>query len=165
MTHLDEWISVVAAAERFNTSSQAIRRLVKLGIVLGRRDEAAEAQGIWPIWTFVHAGSLDEWFGETARIEHVRRIRATARPFTKEQKIAIARVFVDHLEWARSDRAATQGARKRVEAPGVPQSGPSVSVVWKHSRHGVRTGESRRGDSDRFAELSGSRIPSLMDPL
>lgn len=98
MTHLDEWISVVAAAERFNTSTQAIRRLVKLGIVPGRRDEAAEAQGIWPIWTFVHVGSLDERLGATARVEHVRRIRATARPLTRAQKIAIARVFVDHLE-------------------------------------------------------------------
>lgn len=67
MTHLDEWISVVAAAKRFNTSSQAIRRLVKLGVVPGRRDQEAEAQGIWPIWTFVQVDSLDEWFGEAAR--------------------------------------------------------------------------------------------------
>lgn len=85
MTHLDEWISVVAAAKRFNTSTQVIRRLVKLELVPGRRDQAAEAQGLWPIWTFVHVGSLDEWFGETARVEHVRRIRATARPLTREQ--------------------------------------------------------------------------------
>lgn len=115
LTHLDEWISVVAAAKRFNTSSQAIRRLVKLGVVPGRRDQEAEAQGIWPIWTFVQVDSLDEWFGEAARAEHVRRIRATARPFTREQKIAIARVFVDHLE----RREASE--RRAKEQPGGPK--------------------------------------------
>lgn len=114
MTHLDEWISVVAAAKRFNTSSQAIRHLVKLGVVPGRRDQAAEAQGIWPIWTFVHVGSLDEWFGETAYEEHVRRIRATARPLTREQKIVIARVFVDHLE---RREAAQRRAKEQLGGP------------------------------------------------
>ncbi len=39
MTHLDEWVSVVSVARRFNTSTQAIRRLVKLGVVPGRRDQ------------------------------------------------------------------------------------------------------------------------------
>lgn len=111
MTHLDDWISVVAAANWFITSAQAIRSLVKLGIAPRCRDQAAEAQGIWSIWTYVQEGSLDEWCGVTVRVEHVRRVGATARSLTREQKIAISRVFVDHLERreAKERRAKERG--------------------------------------------------------
>lgn len=111
LTHEDEWIDLVAAAKRFNTSTQAIKRLVKLEAVTARRDQVAESQGIWPVWTLVHVGSLDDWFGVTAREEHVRKIRATARPLTREQKIAISKVFIDSMERREAaQRRAQRGA-------------------------------------------------------
>lgn len=49
------------------------------------------------IKVLVKVTDLNDAFGWTAREEHVRRIRATARPLTTEQRIAIRQVFLDHL--------------------------------------------------------------------
>lgn len=45
----------------------------------------------------VRVSDLDDVFGVAAHEAHVRKIRATARPFTVEQKVALRQVFLARL--------------------------------------------------------------------
>lgn len=78
MTHLDEWISVVAAADRYHCSTWTIGRWIKQGELETRVVTAIDPDGRWVITTCLRVCDLDDVSGVTAREEHVRKIRATA---------------------------------------------------------------------------------------
>lgn len=93
----EEWIDVAAAAERYHCSTQTIRRWAMLGELAARRERSIGRDGRWVIKTWIRVSDLDDVFGSAAHDEHVRKIRATAQPFTVEQKVALRKVFLEHL--------------------------------------------------------------------
>lgn len=57
------------------------------------------------------ASTPDDAFGSAAHDEHVRKIRATERPVTDEQKVALRKVFLEQLlEREAKRKAARTGA-------------------------------------------------------
>lgn len=94
----EEWIDVTDAAARYHCSTQTIRRWAKLGRVIVRKERSIGRDGRWVIKTWVRVADLDDVFGVTAREEHVRKVRATAQPFTVGQKAALRKVFLAHLQ-------------------------------------------------------------------
>jgi len=93
----DEWVDVVAAAGRHDCSPQTIWRRIRQGVLPARKEKVSGRHGRPVVKTLIRVADLNDAFGWTAREEHVRRIRASARPLTAEQKIAIRKVFFDHL--------------------------------------------------------------------
>src|SRR5690625_4418899 len=85
----DEWIDIAAAAERESCSPQAIRRRIKAGVPTARIEGSTARDGRHVVKAWVRVSELDEVFGHPAREEHVRRIRATAQPLTRDQKSAL----------------------------------------------------------------------------
>lgn len=99
-----EWIDVAAAAERQKCSAKSIRRQVKDGHLTARKEKSSGRDGRQVIKTWIRASDLGDAFGDTARDEHVRKIRASARPLTAGQKIAIRNVFLEHFRERESDQ-------------------------------------------------------------
>lgn len=109
----EEWIDVAVAAERYRCGTSAIRRWIKQGEIETRVETSIDPDGWWVITTWLRSGDLDDVSGVTAREAHVRKIRATAQPFTEDQKVALRKVFVAHL-LEREDkrkRARSRGAK------------------------------------------------------
>lgn len=92
-----EWIDVAAAAERYHCSTWTIGRWIKQGELETRVVTAIDPDGRWVITTWLRVRELDDVSGVTARKKHVRKIHATAQPFTDEQTRAIRKVFLAHL--------------------------------------------------------------------
>ena len=92
----EEWIDVVAAAERYHCSTWTIGRWIKQGALETRVVTAIDPDGRWVITTWPRVCELDDVSRVTARKEHVRKIHATAQPLTDEQKRAIRKVFLAH---------------------------------------------------------------------
>lgn len=108
---LEARLDVRQAADRYNCSEARIRQCFKRGSLRGEYTMSPGRDGRPVRKLTFDEDDLDECFEAevTARArhqEHVARIRATARPFTDEQKSAIASVFIDHL---REKRAAELG--------------------------------------------------------
>ena len=101
----EEWIDIAAAAERHHCSTQTIRRRIKQGALAARKEGSTGRDGRWVLKTWVRVSDLDDVFRPTAHEEHVRKIRATAQPFTDEQKAALEKVFLDHLIEREAKRA------------------------------------------------------------
>lgn len=101
-------LDVREAAQRQNCSEARIRQYFKRGYLRGEYTMFPGRDGRPVRKLTFDETALDECFGREmtaqARHEaHVAKIRATAVPFTDEQKSAIASVFIDHL---REKRAA-----------------------------------------------------------
>lgn len=94
----DEWLDVVAAAERHDCSTQTIWRRIRQGVLPPRSEKTAGRDGRPVIKSLIRVSDLNDAFGRTAQEEHVRRIRATAPPLSDAQKRAIAKVFLEHLQ-------------------------------------------------------------------
>lgn len=94
----DEWIDLAAAARRHHCIPDTIRRWTKRYVLERRLEESIGRDGRWAVRAWMRVRDLDEVTGVTARPEHVRKIRATAQPFTDEQKIALRKVFLAHLQ-------------------------------------------------------------------
>lgn len=101
----EEWIDVAAAAERHHCAADTIRRWFRLGELPARKERSIGRDGRWVIKTWVRVSALDNVFRPTAHEEHVRKIRATAQPFTDEQKAALKKVFLEHLLEREAKRA------------------------------------------------------------
>lgn len=121
---LEARLDVHQAAQRHSCSEARIRQSFKTGALRGEYTMAPGRDGR-PVrkLTFEEA-DLDACFGRElsaqARHEaHVAKIRATAVPFTDEQKKAISSVFIDHL---REKRAVERAAAGFVEEPGDGES-------------------------------------------
>lgn len=97
MASEDEWIDVAAAAERYHCSTQTIRRWAKLGELAERKEASLGRDGRGVIKTWILVDDLERMFRPNAHEEHLRKIRATAQPFTEEQKIALRKVFLEHI--------------------------------------------------------------------
>ncbi|MDN6304491.1 MAG: hypothetical protein L0J74_01595 [Corynebacterium sp.] len=93
----EEWIDAAAAAERYHCSTSKIRRWTKQGELEMRLETSIDTDGRLVFTTWLRVRDLDDVSGVTAHKEHVRKIRATARPFTDEQKVALRKVFLAHL--------------------------------------------------------------------
>lgn len=104
----DEWIDSAAAAERESCSPQAIRRRIKAGVLTARIEGSTARDGRHMVKAWVRGSELDEIFGHAAREEHVRRIRATAQPLTRDQKIALRDVLRAHLRERETRRRARE---------------------------------------------------------
>lgn len=111
MSEQDEWLDVVAAAERHGCSTQTIRRRIRQGALPARKEMVEGRDGRQVIKTLIRVSDLNDAFGWTAHEEHVRKIRESATPFSESQAAAIRKVFLDHLR----DRDARQ---RRSEKPG-----------------------------------------------
>ncbi|MGP5929137.1 hypothetical protein [Corynebacterium glyciniphilum] len=125
----EEWIEVAAAAERYHCSMWKIGRWIKQGQLETRVVTAIDPDGRWVITTWLRVRELDDVSGVTARAVHVRKIRATAQPFTDEQKRALRKVFLAHLLDREEKRVASVGSLKPRASPrsrgDVPECGPS----------------------------------------
>lgn len=108
-----EWIDAVAAAERYHCSTSKIRRWIKQGELEMRLKTSVDSDGRWVFTTWLRVRDLDDVSGVTAHKAHVRKIRATAQPFTSEQKVALRKVFRAHLldREAKRKRAGIGGAK------------------------------------------------------
>ena len=93
----DEWIDVVAAAERHRCSAQTVRRRISQGLLPARKEMVSGRDGRPVVKTLIRIADLNDVFGWTAHDEHVRRIRESAPPFSEEQKADIQHVFLEHL--------------------------------------------------------------------
>jgi len=93
----DEWIDAAAAAERHHCSTQTIRRRIREGSLPARTAKVSGRDGRMVIKTLIHVSHLNDVFGWTAHERHVQEIRNAAPPLTEEQKVALRRVFLDHL--------------------------------------------------------------------
>lgn len=111
-----EWIDIAAAAERYHCSTKTIRRWARLGELAARKERSIGRDGRWVIKTWIRVGDLDHMFRSNAHEEHVRKIRATAQPFTDEQKLALRKVFLEHI-------LAREAKRKVAAAGGASFSG------------------------------------------
>ncbi|MBB3036285.1 hypothetical protein [Hoyosella altamirensis] len=109
----DEWLDVATAAERHRCSTQTIRRRIRQGVLPARTEKVRRRDGRPVIKTLIRVSDLNDAFGWTAQAEHVRKIRATARPLTDEQKVAIRNVFLEHLleREAKRRSARTDGTK------------------------------------------------------
>lgn len=107
-----EWIDIAAAAERFHCSTKTIREWARLGELAARQERSIGRDGRWVIKTWIRAGNLDHMFRPSTRKEHVRKIRATAQPFTDEQKVALRKVSLGRL-------LARGAKRKKADAGGA----------------------------------------------
>jgi hypothetical protein len=113
----DEWLDVAAAAERHGCSHQTIWRRIRQGVLPARKEKMGGRDGRPVIKVLVRVTDLNDAFGWTAREEHVRRIRASARPLTAGQKVAIRGVLLDHLlEREARRRWSGSGSPERVES-------------------------------------------------
>lgn len=110
----DERLDVAAAAERHSCSTKTIWRRIEQGVLPARNEKAIGRDGRPVIKTLIRVSDLDDAFGWTAAREHVRKIRESAPPLTDAQKVAIGKVFLDHLRdrdaKRRSDRASDRTA-------------------------------------------------------
>lgn len=104
----DGWIDIAAAAERESCSPQVIRRRIKAGVLTARIEGSTARDGRHVVKAWVRVSELDEVFGHEAREEHVRRIRATAQPLTRDQKIVLRKVLLDHLAEKEAKRTRRQ---------------------------------------------------------
>lgn len=107
----DDWLDVAAAAERHDCSTKTMRRRIRQGDLPARTEKVSGRDGRPVIKTLIRVSDLNDEFGWTARDANVRRIRESAPPWSDEQKIAIRKVFLEHLlerEAKRSD-ARTDG--------------------------------------------------------
>lgn len=105
----EEWIDVAAAAERHDCSTQTIRRWIGVGELPARKERSIGRDGRWVIKTWIRVSDLDEVFRTGAHEEHVRKIRATAQPFTDEQKVALRKVLLAHLLEREEKRKQARG--------------------------------------------------------
>lgn len=110
----DVWIDVVDAAQRHNCSTRMIIRWINEGKFEMRTERLIGGEGRKVVRTWVRIADLAEVSGENARKEHVRKIRATAKPLTDEQKKVIVKVFLEHLRdreyWRSKARAGEAGS-------------------------------------------------------
>lgn len=106
----EEWIDIAAAAERHHCAADTIRRCARAGELTARKEKTIGRDGRRVIKTWVRVSDLDGVFRPTAHEEHVRKTRATAQPFTDEQKAALEKVFLDHL----LEREAKRAKRRTV---------------------------------------------------
>ena len=109
MASEDEWIDVAAAAERYHCSTQTIRRWAKLGELAARKEASLGRDGRGVVKTWILVDDLEHIFRPNAHEEHVRKIRATAQPFTEDQKIALRKVIFEHI-LAREAKRRAAGA-------------------------------------------------------
>ncbi|MDN6281856.1 MULTISPECIES: hypothetical protein [Actinomycetes] len=107
-----EWIDVATAAVRHHRSQQTVWRWIRVGELAARKKRSVGRDGRWVVKTWVRVSDLDDMFGSAAHDEHVRKIRGTARPFTDEQKVALRKVFLEHL-------LEREEKRKRAKAGGA----------------------------------------------
>lgn len=111
---LEARLDVREAAERHNCSEARIRQHFKRGWLRGEYTMAPGRDGRLVRKLTFDTDDLDECFAvemtaQARHEEHVAKIRATAAPFTDDQKSAIASVFIDHLREKRA--AEAQGGR------------------------------------------------------
>jgi hypothetical protein len=105
----DEWLDIAAAAERHDCSPKTVRRWISQGALLARSEKVSGRDGRSVTKYLIRVADLNDAFGWTAQEEHVRKIRATAVPFTDEQKIAIRKVFLEHLLEREAKRKLARG--------------------------------------------------------
>lgn len=115
LTAEDEWIDVGAAVERDGCTAQTILRRIQQGGLPARNERVSGRDGRPLIKTLIRVSDLNDAFGWAAREKYVRKIGASARPLTTEQKSAIRQVFLDHLLnrevkvcWDQAVRAAVE---------------------------------------------------------
>lgn len=109
----EEWVDIVEAASRFGCSSQAVRRRIKDGTLTSRKRQRSVKNGRSVTKFLIRVSDLNDEFGSTAREAHVRKIRATARPLTDDQKNALRKVLLAHL-------LEREEKRKRARLGGAP---------------------------------------------
>lgn len=109
----EEWLDVVAAAERHHCSTKTIRRRIKNGTLPAQMEKIDGRDGRPVLKTLIRVSDLEDVFGRTTQEDHVRRIRALAPPLTVEQKVAIRGVLLEHL-------LEREAKRKRAGTDGVP---------------------------------------------
>lgn len=108
----EERIHIAAAAERHHCARPTRSGDGSGWGARGTQGETIGRDGRRVIETWVRVSDLDDVFRPTAHDEHVRKIRATARPFTVEQKVALRQVFLAHL-------LECEAKRKRARAGGA----------------------------------------------
>ncbi|MEL0525952.1 hypothetical protein, partial [Neisseria gonorrhoeae] len=101
--------------ERYDRSARTIRRWIKLGGLVARKEGPIGCDGRWVLKIWIRVGDLDKMFGSRDREGHVRKIRATAQPFTDGQRAALRKVFLEYL-------LEREEKRKRVKAGGATAS-------------------------------------------
>ena len=103
----DEWLDVVAAAERHRCTTKTIWRRNKQGDIPARTEKVSGRDGRPVIKTLIRVSDLNDAFGWTAHEEHVRKVREAAPPLTREQASVIRKVFLDHLRERDAERRSS----------------------------------------------------------
>lgn len=103
----DESIDVAAAANRHRCSTQTIWRRIGQGILPAHKEKVSGRDGRPVVKTLVRVADLNNTFGWNVHDEHVRRTRASARPLTVEQKVALRDVLLEHLLEREAKKAGT----------------------------------------------------------
>lgn len=108
--HEEEWLDVVAAAERHHCSTKTIWRRIKQGGLPARSEKMRGRDGRPVIKTMIRVADLNDAFGRTAHDDQIQRIRDAAPPLTAEQVTDLGKVLLDHLNDGDAKRRSSGGA-------------------------------------------------------
>lgn len=128
----DEWLDVVATAERHRCSTKTIWRRIRQGVLPAHTEKVSGRDGRPVIKTLVRVSDLNDAFGRLAQDEHVRKAREAAPPLTYEQLTVIGDVLLDHLRDREAKRRSSGEAGTSAYRSG--DRSPIQSALWALGR-------------------------------